>query len=145
MEIYFFVIVSMWLLAFTLIIYLKKISLEDYKYTLVITTHNCADICEGVVRIALWFAKKMGNYQIVVVDMHSNDETYEILKKLSLKYFFPLFRRTQKQFDNYNDLVDIDIATKYRLLVLNQDSTYYKASADINRMRHSSTYNTSFH
>ncbi|KUO52040.1 MAG: hypothetical protein APF76_02555 [Desulfitibacter sp. BRH_c19] len=146
MEVYILVISTIWLVSLLLIIvYFNKIGFEHYEYILLITTDNCANVCEGVLREALCFVKKMGNYQIVVVDMHSQDQTYEILKRLSLKYIFPLLSRTQKQFDKNEILQELDISKKYNLLVLTKDTTYFKANTEMKRIRHSSTYNTSFH
>lgn len=145
LENYFIGLVIICVFSAFFIIAVKKASLAECKYTLVITTNNCENICEGVLREAIGFVRSMGTFQIMVLDMHSNDDTYEILKRLSLKYVFPLFRRSQKFIDSNENFEDLDMGENYELLALTKDTKYFDAKIEMDRIRHSSTYNTSFH
>lgn len=133
MEIYVFLIIvigALSLLSALYIKYIMVIALKDYEANLVVITHNCAAICEGVLRDLINIIKRLGECQLIVLDKGSVDGTYEILKRLSDKYNFPLIQIKSHQ--EYKGIAEAyGLAKDSKVLVMDENTKYFAARIQI--------------
>ena len=130
MEIYIFLMIAIGVFSLVSVLYIRNNVLKDHDSILVVSTCNCAVICEGVLREVVNTMKRMGRGELVVLDKRSVDGTYEILKRLALKYAFSVVQVNNEQ--EAREIVELYSREKnYKLLVMDKYTQYSTVRAQI--------------
>lgn len=88
----------------------KKTNLQDKKIRAVLLVKNCEDIIEGIMRSSIysWFTRRLiSDGSLTVVDMGSQDETLDILERMSSNdEGFRILREGEKEkvFDVFDEI-----------------------------------------
>ncbi|MEW6621853.1 MAG: hypothetical protein AB1420_01755 [Bacillota bacterium] len=144
MGFYFWLALFLVLCLIIFIFYVRNCYSQEYSCAVLLITHNCADICEGVVKEAVKQVASIEDCAFLIIDRNSTDETFEILKRLSLKYKFELLKGPEDEFSAMMHAKNI-FGNNCVLLLIDEKTSFSKAKIRLAAIRHSFTYSTLFH